>query len=82
MEQSGKWPQQSLHELFFLITMNITSERPIAFIANVDSVVESPESTRGGELAAEVSRRVGRYRRAKWSSSAYSVGGIDGNGAI
>ena len=57
VEQSGKWPQQACTTKFFLTPENITSERPIALIANVDSVVESSVSTRGGELAAEVSRR-------------------------
>ena len=31
------------------------------------------ESARSGKVAAEVSCGVGRYRRAKWRSSAYSM---------
>ena len=50
--------------------------------ANVDSLVGSPQSTRSGKVAAEVSCRVGRYRRAKWRSPANIVGHFDGNGAV
>ena len=78
VEQSGKWPQQACTTMFFLIPKNVTN----CADSDVDSLVGRPGSTRSGEVTAEVSRRVGRYRRAKWRSSAYSVGSIDGNGEI
>ena len=42
----------------------------------------SPESTRSGEVAAEVSRRLGRHGWSKRRSSTNGVGHIDGNGKI
>ena len=32
VEQSGKWPQQACTTIFFLITKNVTSERPSALM--------------------------------------------------
>ena len=49
--QSGKWPQQACTTMFFLIPKNVTSERPIAPMPKLISA----ESTRSGEMAAEVS---------------------------
>ena len=72
VEQSGKWPQQACTTMFFLISKKVTSERPIALMPPLTAP----------EVAAEVSRRVRRHRRATWRSSAYSVGSIDGNGEI
>ena len=78
VEQSGKWPQQACTTMFFLIPKNVTSERPIALMP---TLIRWWEALRAPEVA-EVSRRVGRCRRAKWRSSAYGVGSIDGNGEI
>ena len=55
----------------FLFRKKDTSERPIALMPTLIRWWGSLESTRIGNVAAEVSRRVGRYRRAKWRSSAY-----------
>ena len=55
MERSGKWPKQACTVTFFLIPKNVTRERPIALHANVDTLVGSLESTKRGEVAAEVS---------------------------
>ena len=49
LEQSGKWTQQVCTTMFFLIPKNVTSERPIALMPNVDSVVRSLEGTRSGK---------------------------------
>ena len=68
--------------MFFLIPKNVTSEIPFCAHANADSLVGSLESARSGQVTADVSRGVGRYRQAKWRSSAYSVGNIDGNGGV
>ena len=32
VDQSGKWPQQACTTMFFLIPVNVTSERPIALM--------------------------------------------------
>ena len=48
--------------------------------ADVDTLLGSFGSTRSGEVAAEVSRSLGRNRRVKWRSAPHSVRNIDGNG--
>ena len=54
VEQSGRWPQHACTKRFFLIPMNVTSERPIAFMPTLYTLVGSLESARGSEVAAEV----------------------------
>ena len=54
VEQSGKWPQQACAPMFFLTPKTVTSEANCAY-ADVDPLVGSLESTRSGEVAAEVS---------------------------
>ena len=54
--------------MFFLIPKNVTSG--------------SVEGTRCGELAAEVSCRLGRHGWSKWRSSANSVGSSGGDGEV
>ena len=74
--ESGEWPQQACTTMFFLIPKDVTSDRLI------DSLVGSLESTRSGEVAAEVSSGLGRHGLSKRRRSANSVGSIDGNGKI
>ena len=81
VEQSGKWPQEACTTMFFLIPKNVTSEADRAH-ANVDSLVRSLESTRSGEVAAEVSSRMGRHGWSKRRSSTNGVGNIDGKGKV
>ena len=35
VDQSGKWPQQACITMFFLIPVNVTSERPIALMSTL-----------------------------------------------
>ena len=55
VEQSGKWLQQACTTMFFIIPENVTSERPIALMSTLIRWWEALESTRSGEVAAEVS---------------------------
>ena len=52
VEQSGKWPQQACTTMFFLISKNVTSERPIALMP---TLIRWWEALRAPEVAAEVS---------------------------
>ena len=83
VEQSGKWPQQACSTMFFLIPKNVTSERPIALMPTLIRWWEALiESTRSGEVAAEVSRGSRRHGWSKLRSSTNRVGNIDGDGKI
>ena len=55
VKQSGKWLQQTYTTMFFCIPKNVASERPIALMPSLIRFLGSLESTRGGEVAAEVS---------------------------
>ena len=61
VEHSGRWPQQACMTMFFLLLTNTTSERRIALMPTLIRWCGSLESTRSGEVAAEVSRGLGRY---------------------
>ena len=80
--QCGRWPQQACTTMFFLIPKNVTSERPAAL---VPTSLRWWEALRAPEVAKwQQKYRVdlGRYRRAKWRSSAHIVGSSDGDGEI
>ena len=81
VEQSGKWPQRARTTMSLLIPKNVTSETDCAR-ANVDSLVGSFKSARSGEVAAEVSRGLGRHGWPKRRSSTNGVGHVDGSGKI
>ena len=79
VEQSGKWPQQACTTMVFLIPKNVTSERPIALMP---MLIRWWEAFRAPEVAAEVSRGLGRHGWSKRRSSTNEMGNIDGNGKI
>ena len=66
---------------FLLISTNVTSERPNCACAYDDSVVGSFESTRSGEMAAEVLIGYATDGRSG-GGQRNSVGDVDGNGRI
>ena len=53
VEQCGRWPQQACTTMFLLIPVNVTGERPT--FANDDSLVGSPASAGGCEMATKIS---------------------------
>ena len=67
VEQSGKWPQQACTTMFFLISKNVTSERPIALM---------PTLTRWWEVlrAPEVAKWHKKYR-VNWDATDGRNGG-------
>ena len=65
--------------MFFLIPKNVTSERPIALMP---TLIRWWEALRAPEVAAEVSRGLGRQGWSKRRSSINGVGNIDGDGEV
>ena len=61
VERSGKLPQQACTTMFFLTPKIVTSERPIALML---TLTRWWEALRAPEMAAEVSRGLGRYWQA------------------
>ena len=72
VEQSGKWPQVACTSMLFLIPKNITSERPLALMPTLIHWWDASRAIRGGEVAAEVPRCLGRYGWPKWRGPASS----------
>ena len=79
VEQSGTLLQQACTTMFFLTPKNVTSEIPIALMP---TLIRWWEALRAPEVAAEVSRGLGRHGWLKRRSSTKGVGSSDENGKI
>ena len=78
VEQSGKWSQQACTTMFFLISKNVKSERPMALMP---TLIRWWEALR----APEVAKWHQKYRvdwDVTWRSSADSLGNFDGDGKV
>ena len=79
VEQKWKVAATSLHNDVLFDTEECHEREANCVEADIDALVRSFEGITGGQVAAEISRRLGRYRSPQWRSPADSVGDFDGN---